>query len=144
MFSIYKMFKNYGFTLVELLVVISIISILAAAGTVSFNIAQVRARDSQRKADLKTIQQSLELYYGSQPAAAYPTTAQGLSTLSPNYLKVIPQDPKSSNLPYCYSSSGITYTLYANLENSSDTSRNAINASCGGQTYSNGYKVENP
>lgn len=49
-----------GFTLVEMLVVISIIGILAGLATMSYNQSQKQARDTQRKSDLKQYQTSLE------------------------------------------------------------------------------------
>ena len=63
-----------GFTLIELMVVISIIAILATVGFVSFTNAQITGRDARRKQDLKGIQQALELYY--QANNGYPGSAQ--------------------------------------------------------------------
>jgi len=54
--------KKSAFTLIELLIVISIIAILVAAATVSWSTAQKKARDGKRKSDLKSIQQALEIY----------------------------------------------------------------------------------
>ena len=51
-----------GFTMIELLVAATILSILAAIGLVSFNSANVRARDGKRKADLEQARSALELY----------------------------------------------------------------------------------
>jgi prepilin-type N-terminal cleavage/methylation domain-containing protein len=51
-----------GFTLVELLVTISIIAILASLAIVSFTGAQKQARDTRRKSDLKQFQTALEVY----------------------------------------------------------------------------------
>src|SRR3972149_8548183 len=52
-----------GFTLVELLVVLSVIGILASIGVASYTRVRARARDSQRKQDLKAIQTGLEQYF---------------------------------------------------------------------------------
>lgn len=52
-----------GFTLVELLVAISIVTIIAAIGYVTYTNAQVAARDARRKQDLRSIKLALELYY---------------------------------------------------------------------------------
>lgn len=59
-----------GFTLIELLVTIAIIVLLVAAATASWNNAQQKGRDSRRKADLKAVQQALEIYF--QTNGAYP------------------------------------------------------------------------
>ena len=52
-----------GFTLVELLVVISIISILAVIALGGFQSTQRKERDGQRKSDLKQIANALEVVY---------------------------------------------------------------------------------
>ena len=52
-----------AFTLVELLVVITIIGILASIGLTAFSSSQARTRDAKRKSDLKSISSALELFY---------------------------------------------------------------------------------
>jgi prepilin-type N-terminal cleavage/methylation domain-containing protein len=74
--------QNQGFTIVELLIVIAIISILAAITVVGYNVVQTSTNDTQREADVTSIMNALERYYdknGEYPAndtlnpdAAYP------------------------------------------------------------------------
>lgn len=52
-----------GFTLLELLVVIGLITILMSFGMASYSTAQKKARDSRRVSDMKSIQNALEQYY---------------------------------------------------------------------------------
>lgn len=61
MFKIFKSTK--GFTLVELLVVVTIISILASLSVASVNIARQRARDAKRRADISQVQLALYFYF---------------------------------------------------------------------------------
>lgn len=94
-----------AFTLLELLVVIGIIGILVALGTVSYSTAQKKARDAKRKNDLKAIQNALEQYY-SICGFSYPAPVNGAvpsSITCTNPLTIImsstPKDPKT-NLSY--------------------------------------------
>lgn len=59
-----------GFTLVELLIVIVVIGILAALVIVTYSGIQQRARDTERKTDLKGIQGQLEAFWADN--ARYP------------------------------------------------------------------------
>ncbi len=63
-----------GFTLIELLIVVAIIAILAAIAIPNFLAAQVRAKVSRAKAELRTIATGLESYYvdyNNYPHGAY-------------------------------------------------------------------------
>jgi prepilin-type N-terminal cleavage/methylation domain-containing protein len=65
---------NRGFTIVELLIVIVVIGILAALVIVTYNGIQQKARDTERKTDIKALQGHLEAYWANN--AKYPTLAQ--------------------------------------------------------------------
>ncbi len=54
--------KRNAFTLIELLIVVAIIGILAAIAVPNFLNAQVRAKVSRVKSDLKSIQTAIEMY----------------------------------------------------------------------------------
>lgn len=105
------MARARGFTLVELLVAISIIAILSVTAMVIYSQVTVNARDARRKMDLQTIAQALEVYY--QKNGRYPITGWVRSnefgnwivdmplpypsiTFVPDYINSLPQDPKSN------------------------------------------------
>lgn len=117
-----------GFTLIELLVVISLIGILSTLVVANMNSARERARDGQRKSDLRNIQTGLRLYYND--SNDYPATA-GMPWGSPwtgtggaTYMNILPKDPLSPTQDYVYTYvpavDNEVYTLYACLENKSD------------------------
>ncbi|MEO7617681.1 MAG: prepilin-type N-terminal cleavage/methylation domain-containing protein, partial [Candidatus Saccharibacteria bacterium] len=60
--------KQSGFTLLELLIVIVIIGILALLIIPNISSAPKKARDTQRKTDLRAAQKALEEYYVSNQA----------------------------------------------------------------------------
>jgi len=62
-----------GFTIVELLIVIVVIGILAALVIVTYNGIQQKARDTERKTDIKALQGHFEAYWADN--AKYPTLA---------------------------------------------------------------------
>ncbi len=68
-----------GFTLVELLVVISIIGFLATFAVYALNIARIKARDTKRVYNAKQIQKALQLYYDENNA--YPLSNNCNSTI---------------------------------------------------------------
>lgn len=75
-----------GFTLIELLVVISIIGLLSSVVLASLSTARASARDSERIAAVKQIQNALELYAldhgGDYPGYINPNTTNGESAFA--------------------------------------------------------------
>lgn len=132
--------KKGGFTLIELLVVISIIGVLSGMAAFNFQQARERARDVQRKSDLKQLQNALELYKDDQLAAHYPDTVE-FEDLTPDFIKKIPTDPKEQKLDgswvdYSYVRNDVLeYDLVACLENEGDVGRDEVNVCDSGVSY---------
>lgn len=122
--------KQNGFTLVEMLVVIALVGVIAAAAIMGINpLAQIqKSNDAHRKSDLASLQRALELYYqdnGSYPASSADfklfinaTTINWGGAWSP-YMSILPRDPLPSDTYVYYSPStgnGQTYYIYATLQ----------------------------
>jgi general secretion pathway protein G len=78
-----------GFTLVELLIVISLISILAAMGIVQYKNSVVSAKESVLHTDLFRMRDAIDQYYADK--GKYPSTLDAL--VSEGYMRKLPQDP---------------------------------------------------
>ncbi len=72
-----------GFTLVELLVSITIIAVIAAIGLTVYSSAQRSARDARRKADLQAISRALQLYYFTYKRYPLPRPSSGVVSNDP-------------------------------------------------------------
>ncbi len=157
-FRIKNLKLEHGFTLVELLIVIVIIGVLSAILMANFVGVRQRARDAQRKSDLRQIQSALELYRSDQ--GSYPLIGQisgcGFTFQfgTAIYIQKYPCDPNGSGYwnwgAYWPSSDGKSYKIAACLENSNDTGAGTtstnppgvpLGATCASSKW---YVVENP
>ncbi|MBY0538555.1 prepilin-type N-terminal cleavage/methylation domain-containing protein [Patescibacteria group bacterium] len=129
------MLKKYssplkGFTIVELLVAISIIGILSSIVYANFGEARKASRDDVRKTSLKELQLAIEFYKAQNDrypdagcgvaagtyAEASATCVDYISGLIPDYIPALPRDPNSENdagvgFMYRTNASGSDYKL---------------------------------
>ena len=97
--------KRRGFTIVELIIVITIMGILLVLGVVNLRGSQVSARDSQRRSDVDAIAANLDQYYSTGNTDLGLSAGTYLSTTSWNgtntgLLSILPDmDPKSIVAP---------------------------------------------
>lgn len=141
-----------GFTLLELLVVISIVAVLLAISASAFISARATSRDVKRKTDLEQLRGAVELFKADK--GAYPNSTNGgqdsgnvssaLAILvSPTtYISKLPTDPGVNNYYYQYISASSGYVLCAALEKGSSsvytcTGTNQCGVKCN-------YEVNNP
>lgn len=112
--------NNKGFTLVELMVAISIVAVLAAVGFTLFQNTQASARDAKRRADVDAMSSAMETHFdattGKYPAAgSYPATLQTSWFTG----QAVPADPLNAS-PYLYTAdvpvNKGSYTICATLE----------------------------
>ena len=148
----YRTSKNSGFTLVELLVVISIIGTLAALLLANFVGVRERASDTTNKNDINQLKTALRLYYNDYQK--YPDGSSGAmmgcgadgtsqctaggdfsaGSTGTEYMKKIPLD-------FSYYSDGADeFVAIITLSNTSDTDATNSQEKCDpeGRTYFDG------
>lgn len=106
-----------GFTLVELMIAICVITLLLLMGIVSFPYVLKKARDAKRKTDLRYIQNAFEQYYSAcgnkypviTPSAAL-TGSLTCATVTDTFI-TYPNDPLGSGYQCVSECSTSKYTV---------------------------------
>jgi prepilin-type N-terminal cleavage/methylation domain-containing protein len=116
-----------GFTLIELMVVIVIIMVLAAAGLATYSAAQLRARNTKRIGDMKVFQTSYEQYF-----TVNQTYLATCSSMDSSVQLVAPTEPKTGHAGYSLSCTTTSYCICALLEPETGTTYrgNSSNSTC--------------
>ena len=83
-----------GFTLFELIVVLTIISLLQTIGAPHYFQSVQRSRESALKQNLATLRDAIDKYYSDQ--GKYPEALGDL--ISKRYLRALPQDPVTQSV----------------------------------------------
>jgi prepilin-type N-terminal cleavage/methylation domain-containing protein len=135
-FNAFYSFRRQGFTLIELMVVISIIAILVGLLVANVSSIQTKSRDGARKIDIRKVQRALEQYkadWGRYPDVSGTnkwTMLNNITQLVPRYINPMPVDPKygstctvgttGSGYLYSVSADGSRYAVFTQLENPND------------------------
>jgi prepilin-type N-terminal cleavage/methylation domain-containing protein len=122
--------KKNGFSLIELLVTISIIAVLSAVLVANFMGARERARDAQKIQDLNAVKNALRMYYNDNQS--YPGTVDNSSynlssDIGTSYMSNI------SNVSYTYlrTNGGDGFILTTGLEAGAGTDDTDSQVKCG-------------
>ena len=84
-----KLAPDHGWTLIELLIVISIVMILAAMALTQYRNSILYAKEAALKSDLFLMRDAIDQYYADK--GKYPESLQTL--VSDSYLRALPRDP---------------------------------------------------
>ena len=135
--------KKSGFTLIELMISVSIIAILVTVALAAYSTLNKQSRDTKRKSDLEQVRSALEMYksdYGYYPAvntAGFDVAGNLSASLTTTYMPFIPSDPLSAQNYYFESLNPVSsnyygYCLCAKLEsqNGSNSCTVALPANC--------------
>jgi len=82
-----------GFTLIEVLIVITLVTILASVGLATYTNAVRRSREAVLREDLFRMRDAIDQYYADKNK--YPSTLQDL--VSDGYLREVPKDPMTDS-----------------------------------------------
>lgn len=144
-----------GFTLIELIIVIAIIGVLTALIMPNFMAGRIRARDSAKKTDARSVKQAIQMYYNDYQA--YPDDASsntdidcdsgaGVSACGDSftvseatYMKQLP-----TSFRYYEDNANDGYLLQVTLENASDEDMINSRTTCAQECTNTGSACCNP
>jgi prepilin-type N-terminal cleavage/methylation domain-containing protein len=106
-----------GYTLIELVLVIAIVSVLATLGFGSYSDYRAKGRDAVRVGDLGKIELAIDMYYETcreYPAALAVTANNGCpsGTTLGSYIPSLPTDPLGASYTYSTSGAGNGHDAY--------------------------------
>ena len=115
-------FSESGWTIVELMVVISLMAVLASIATISYTTAITRSKEAVLKEDLFRMRDAIDQYFADR--VEYPESLDRL--VSEGYLRTIPQDP--------FTGSGTTWqTIMADYDPSNPLSQGVYDVKSGAE-----------
>lgn len=148
--------SSRGFTLIEMLIVIAVISILAGIVLVGITGFQESARDTKRIGDMRSIQNSLELFFtrcghypvdgngcvgGASGSGVVTWSNLGNSLVAAGVVSSnarVLNDPQASatrNYEYAYGNDGYSYVVKATLEGRNSAMNDELELDDGDTTF---------
>lgn len=131
--------KKRGFTLIELMVTITIMIVLSMMGVLAFQAAQLKARNTRRISDIQSVQKAQEQYFTGNNAYVELNTSASSGDTTCNAtgigtsLEVLPVDPSYNYVCQGDINTTTNYCMCARLECTSGTDctqGNSTGASC--------------
>jgi general secretion pathway protein G len=85
----FKLLNRKGFTLIELMIVMSVVGILASISAPNYRWGLIKARESVLRENLYTFRSTIDQFYADQ--GKFPESLQEL--VEKRYLRELPKDP---------------------------------------------------
>lgn len=85
--------RSRGFTLIEMLIVMTLIVVLASVGLIAYQSSVRRGREAVLKEDLYRMRDAIDQYYADK--GKYPTDLNEL--VATNYIRRVPVDPMTNS-----------------------------------------------
>lgn len=101
-----------GFTLIEMMIVIVVISILVGVLLPNFRGTQDEANIQRARSEMRTIATSLESYY-IHNSNAFPSALTSLTSVTPRIINRVPSDPFNGSTAYQYATSSGYYVVWS-------------------------------
>lgn len=106
------MTRRAGFTLIEMMIVIVVISILIGVLLPNFRGTQDEAMTQRAHSEMRTLATAVESYY-IHNSNTLPPALSSLTSATPRIVNAIPDDPFNGTSDYQYATTGAYYVIWS-------------------------------